>query len=52
MDGHDWSGPVWVTDLWRMGRVRRRWKLAQRIVSAVDETPDRAAGIRSLQLWR
>jgi ketosteroid isomerase-like protein len=23
MDGHDWSGPVWVTDLWRKGRVRR-----------------------------
>jgi hypothetical protein len=52
MDGHDWSGPVWVTDLWRKGRVRRSWKLAQRIVSGIDEAPDRAAGIRSLQLWR
>jgi hypothetical protein len=52
MDGHDWSGTVWLSDLWRKGRVRRGWKLAQRIVSRADDTPDAAAALRSLQLWR
>src|SRR5678815_3598631 len=33
LDGRDWSGTVFVTDLWRKGKVRRSWKLAQRIVS-------------------
>src|SRR5690348_8206209 len=28
MDGHDWSERLWVTDVWRRGRVRRGWKLA------------------------
>src|SRR4051794_7662239 len=27
MDGRDWSGTLFVTDLWRKGRVRRGWKL-------------------------
>ena len=22
MDGHPWSGPMWVTEMWRSGRVR------------------------------
>jgi hypothetical protein len=52
MKGRDWSGTVWLTDLWRKGRVRRGWKLAQRIVSRADDTPDAAAALRSLQLWR
>ena len=52
MDGHDWSGPMWITDLWRRGRVRRRWKLIQRIVSRVDEDPQLANAIQSLQLWK
>ena len=52
MDGHDWSGSMWITDLWRKGRVRRRWKLIQRIVSRVDEDPQLAGAIKSLQLWK
>lgn len=52
MDGHDWSDSVWITDLWRKGRVRRRWKLVERVISAPDQKPDLAAGIKSLQLWR
>jgi ketosteroid isomerase-like protein len=52
MDGHDWSGSVWVTDVWRKTRVRRRWKLAERIVSRPDDRALLPAAIRSLQLWK
>jgi uncharacterized membrane protein len=52
MDGRDWSGTVFVTDLWRKGRVRRGWKLVQRIVSKVDDRPEVPKAIRSLQLWK
>jgi len=52
MDGRDWSGTVFVTDLWRKGRVRRAWKLAQRAVSKLDDNPELPKAIRSLQLWR
>jgi hypothetical protein len=52
MDGHDWSGPVFVTDLWRRGRVRRGWKMVQRIVSTPDAKANVAAAIKSLQLWK
>ncbi|WP_118857799.1 nuclear transport factor 2 family protein [Sphingomonas mesophila] len=52
MDGADWSGDYWVTDIWRKGRVRRQWRMVERILSRPD--PDRkfATGIKSLQLWR
>jgi hypothetical protein len=52
MDGHDWSGPVWITDVWRRGRVRRGWKLVQRVVSRTDDDPQLRAAIKSLQLWK
>ncbi|HWU92801.1 MAG TPA: nuclear transport factor 2 family protein [Sphingomicrobium sp.] len=52
MDRDDWSGPVWITDVWRKSRVRRRWKLVQRVLSKSDETPKLPAAIRSLQLWK
>ena len=52
MDGHDWSGTYWVTDLWRKSRVWRNWRMVERIVSRPDEKADVAAAIRSLQLWR
>ena len=52
MDGHDWSGQLWVTDLWRKSRVRRKWTMIERVVSRPDENPDIPAAIRSLQLWR
>ena len=51
LDDQDWSGRFWVTDLWRKGKVRRSWRLVQRVVSHVDDTPDVPAGIRALQLW-
>ena len=52
MDGKDWSGSMFVTDLWRKGRVRRSWKLVQRIISRPDESADMPKAIRALQLWR
>lgn len=52
LDGADWSGTYWVTDLWRKGRVRRGWRMTQRIVSRTDDKPDLTAAVRSLQLWK
>ena len=52
MDGEDWSGRLWVTDLWRKGRVRRGWRMVDRIVSRTDDNPKVPAAVRSLQLWR
>lgn len=52
MDGDDWSGTFWVTDLWRKGRVRRRWRMVQRVLSRVEEKGEIPAGVRALQLWR
>jgi ketosteroid isomerase-like protein len=52
MDGRDWSGTFWVTDVWRKGRVRRGWKLVQRVLSRRDDNPDVPAAIKSLQLWK
>ena len=52
MDGHDWSGRVWVTDLWRKGKIRRSWRMAQRVVSRTEDKAEVPAAIRSLQLWR
>jgi len=52
MDGRDWSEKLWVTDLWRKGRVRRGWKLAQRVVSRPHDDPQLRTAIKALQLWK
>lgn len=52
MDGEDWSGQFWVTDIWRKGKVRRKWRMVERIVSQPDHREDVPAAVRSLQLWR
>jgi hypothetical protein len=52
MDGKDWSGRFYVTDLWRKGKVRRNWRMVERIVSRSEDKSEVPAGIRSLQLWR
>ena len=52
MDGRDWSGAFFVTDVWRKGRVRRSWKLVHRVLSRPDEDPQLPKTIRALQLWR
>ena len=52
MDGHDWSGLLWVTDLWSKSRVRRSWRMVERVISRPEDKKDVAAAIKSLQLWR
>ena len=52
MDGEPFSGTFWVTDLWRKGRVRRGWRMAQRVMSRVDDDAKLPAAVRSLQLWK
>ena len=52
MDGEDWSGDVWVTDIWRKTRVRRSWRMLERVFSRPEERPEAAAAVRALQLWR
>ena len=52
MDGKDWSGQVWVTDLWRKTGVRRNWRMLQRVVSRPDDNAQVPAAVRTLQLWR
>ena len=53
MDGRDGRATIWVTDVWRKGRVRRGWKLVQRIVSRPDDRPRSCSkAIRALQLWK
>ena len=52
MDDKDWSGDYWVTDIWRKSRVRRQWRMVERILSRPDADRQYAAGIKSLQLWR
>ena len=52
MNGQDWSGRFWVTDIWGKGRIRRGWRLVERVMSRPEENPQVPAAIRSLQLWR
>ena len=52
LDDRNWSGQMFVTDLWRKGRVRRSWKLVQRVLSRPDDSADMPKAIRALQLWR
>lgn len=52
MDDKDWSGEYWVTDIWRKSRIRRQWRLVERVLSRPIADSEMPAGIRSLQLWR
>ena len=52
MAREEYSGKLWVTDLWRKGKVRRRWQLVERILSRPEELPAIPRAVRALQLWR
>lgn len=52
IDGHDWSGRMWVTDIWRKSGVRRSWRMVERVLSRPEEDPQVPAAVRSLQLWQ
>ena len=51
IDGKEWSGQFWLTDLWQKSKLRRSWRMTQRLLSRPEEGPQ-VAGIASLQLWR
>lgn len=52
IDGHDWSGRMWVTDLWKKGGVRRSWRMVERVFSRPEDDKQVPAAVRSLQLWQ
>ena len=52
MGGEDWSGTMWVTDLWSRSSVRRKWRLLERVIARPETEPDMPAAIKSMQLWR
>lgn len=52
ISGEDWSGELWVTDLWRKTRLRRNWRMVERVLSRPEEASHVPPAIRSLQLWR
>jgi hypothetical protein len=52
IDGSDWSGLVWVTDLWAKSRIRRKWRMVERILSRPEDGSNVSGAVRSLQLWR
>jgi hypothetical protein len=52
IDGKPVKGDYWMVDVWRKSRLRRRWQLAERILSKPMDgkiTPD---DIGALQQWR
>ena len=51
LDERDWSGQFWVTDLWAKSKVRRKWRMIERVLSRPEDNPDVSARIGALQLW-
>ncbi|WP_394727831.1 nuclear transport factor 2 family protein [Altererythrobacter sp. GH1-8] len=47
-----WKGELWLTDLWKRGRIRRTWQLVERIVSRAESDPELGAQVTSMQLWK
>lgn len=52
IDGRDYSGKVWITDLWRKARFKSHWRMIERVISRIEDNPDVPPAIRSMQLWR
>lgn len=52
MDGKEWSGTMWVTDLWRRKGIRQSWMLAERILTRPEEDTAYTPALRSMQLWK
>ena len=50
--GQEWKGNFLLTDLWRKGVVRRKWKLVERSLAPLEDDKNLHAAIRRLQLWR
>jgi hypothetical protein len=52
LDGKEWSGQAWITDLWQKTRLKRNWRMIERVISRIEDNPDVSAAVRSMQLWR
>lgn len=52
MGDHDWNGDSWVTDLWQRSKIKRKWRLIERVLSRPDHDAHMPDAIRSMQLWR
>ncbi|MEE4200088.1 DUF4440 domain-containing protein [Erythrobacter sp.] len=50
--GREWTGHFLITDLWRKGRLRRRWQLVERSLAPLRGDGSFSARLRALQLWR
>jgi len=51
INDEDWSGQLWVTDIWRKRRIGG-WRLAERIMSRPETESKVPGAVKSLQLWR
>jgi hypothetical protein len=52
IDGKDWSGHFWMTDLWRKSAIKRSWQLVERSLSLTEDDHALSQSIKRLQLWR
>lgn len=52
LDERDWSKELWLTDVWRRSRVRRNWRMAERVLSSPEADRQVPLAVRKLQLWR
>lgn len=52
VDGEPLAGTMWVVDLWRKTRLRRRWRLLERTLARPDTDARLAGAVRDMQLWR
>jgi hypothetical protein len=52
IDGKPVKGDYWMVDVWRKSRVRRRWQLADRILSKPMDGKIAPDDIAALQQWR
>ena len=52
IDSEPLSGTVFVVDLWKKTRLRRRWHLLERTLARPDPDAKLPGAIRAMQLWR
>jgi hypothetical protein len=52
LNERDWSGQFWVTDLWKKSKIRRNWRMIERVISRPENNAEVATDIAAMQLWR
>jgi hypothetical protein len=51
LDGKNWDGQFWLSDVWRRSSIRRTWNIFDRTIARLETDTDVSAAIRGLQLW-